>query len=108
MWKTPPPQKPTQQSDTPPLAPNVGGFIKVFLPGESPWAEVLKINGPLVMARIANKLFTELSRADQAEFTGQAFGTAAPLPKLHNFKENDEVWFERRGEPAVWQPVDLQ
>lgn len=85
----------------------VGEHIKVFLPGESPWAEVMEVNGPLVKARIANKLFHEFTLDDQREFTGEHFDTAEPLPILHDFKQNDEVWFERCGEPECWQPVTV-
>lgn len=88
----------------------IGQNIKVFLPGESPWAEVLEINGPLVKARIANKLFHEYSLEQQRQWTGENFDTAEPLKKLHNFKQDDEVWFEQRdyGDFKCWEPVVRQ
>ena len=85
----------------------IGDHFKVFLPGESPWAEVLAINGPLVQGRIANKLFHEFAPDDQREFTGEHFDTADPLPKLHDHKQGDVLWFERRGEPECWQPITV-
>ena len=84
----------------------IGDMIKVFLPGESPWAEVIEINEPLFKGRIANRLFHEMSFESQGEFTGDNFGTADPLPKLHDFKQDDEVWFERQGKHQSWEPVD--
>lgn len=88
--------------------PTVGSHIKVYLPGESPWAEVLEVNGPLVKARIVNKLFREYSREEQRGWTGDNFGTPEPLPELHTFKKGDELWFERQGKFNNWQPVSRQ
>jgi hypothetical protein len=85
-----------------------GDQIKVFLPGESPWAEVLEINGPLVKAKIINKLFHEHPLDKQREFTGEHFETAEPLPKLHNFKKGDELWFEAKGPRNTWEPTTVQ
>ena len=82
----------------------IGEHIKVHLPDENPWAEVLAINGPLVQARIANKLFHEHPLNEQREFTGEHFDTADPLPKMHDHKQGDVLWFER-GEFDLWQPV---
>lgn len=82
----------------------IGDTIKVFLPGESPWAEIVEVDEAMVKARIINKLFTEYSGEEQAEFTGREFGTAEPLAKLHDFKQGDEVWFEK-GKFDEWVPV---
>ncbi len=85
----------------------IGEYVKVFLPGESPWVKVLAVNGPMIQGRVDNKLFHEMPLEDQRTFLGEHFGTAEPLPRLHDFKQGDVVWFERRGEPECWQPVDL-
>ncbi len=79
-------------------------YEKVHLPGENPYVEVLERTDTMIKGRIANKLFPEYSGDEQAEFTGQHFGTAEPLPALHSFKRGDEVWFER-GEFGEWEPV---
>lgn len=84
----------------------IGDSLKVFLPGESPWAEVLEICGPFMRGRIDNKLFSEYSEFGRAKFTSDKFDSVEPLPKLHDFKKDDEIWFERAGEPSAWQPID--
>lgn len=85
----------------------IGDQIKVFLPGESPWAEVVEEADGMVKGRILNKLFHEHTPEQQAEFTGREFGTAEPLKKLYDFKQGDEVWFER-GEHNEWVPAPNQ
>ena len=85
----------------------IGDCIKVFLPGESPWAEVIQISEDMVKAKIVNTLFHEHTKEQQAEFTSDNFDTAEPLPRLHNFKQGEEIWFER-GEFGEWVPVANQ
>lgn len=82
----------------------VGEFVKVWLPGETPWAEVIASGPGIFKGRIANKLFNEYSEEEQRQFTGQHFGTAAPLPRLHSHKEGDELWFEP-GDMNTWVPL---
>lgn len=46
--------------------PAPGSFAKVFLPGESPWAEVIKVNeNGTWIGRIANRLFAEMTDAER-------------------------------------------
>ncbi len=79
----------------------IGDTIKVFLPGESPWAEITEETDDKVKARIINKLFSEHSEHEQARFMKREFGEVKPLPKLHSFKQGDEAWF-RKGEFGEW------
>lgn len=83
---------------------SIGDQAKVYLPGESPYVEVVEETGSMMKGRILNKLFTQYSAEDQAEFTGREFGTAEPLPRLHDFKQGDELWFEK-GDYGEWVPV---
>jgi len=75
--------------------------VKVFLPGESPWAEVIEENGDTIKARINNKLFHDHSEHEQAQFMKREFGDVRPLEQLHSFKQGDEVWF-KKGEFNEW------
>ena len=73
----------------------VGDTIKVFLPGESPWATITEVDCGdrlRVKARIVNKLFHEHSEHEQARFMKGNFGSVEPLPRLHDYKQGDEVW----------------
>ena len=74
----------------------VGDTMKVFLPGESPWAEILEVNCGnklRIKARIVNKLFHEYSEHEQARMMKRDWGTVEHLPKVHDYKQGDEVWF---------------
>ena len=81
----------------------IGDSVKVFLPGESPWTEVIDIVGPTFKGRIDNVLIHDYPADQQRAFLEREFCTADGLPVLHDFHFGDEVWFERRDE--CWQPV---
>lgn len=85
-----------------------GDYVKVSLPGETPWAEVLAVEPGGFVGRIANKLFTEYSDQDRQAWCGEEFGIAAaePLPRLHDFKQDQVVTFERGGHMGrEWVPA---
>ena len=83
----------------------IGEFVKVHLPGESPWAEVVTITDSGFIGRIDNKLFHEMSEIEQARFNKDQFGTVKPLPQLHKHCENDLVEFVRNEEHGIWQAI---
>lgn len=75
--------------------PKVGDVYKVFLPGESPWAECVRVNADDTWeGKILNKLFHEHTADAQNAFLAETFGTAEPLPKLHDFKQDQIVKFK--------------
>ena len=82
----------------------IGDTIKVYLPGESPWAEVMEEANGTVKARIINKLFNEYSEHEQAQFMKREMGDVKPLEQLHVFRKGDEIWF-RKGDYDEWVPV---
>ena len=83
---------------------SVGDTTKVFLPGESPWAEVVEVAEGLVKVLILNDLVFDMPREDQAAFTGEAFGTAEPLKRSNDYHKGDELWCEK-GQFGEWMPV---
>lgn len=91
--------------------PQPGEYAKVFLPGESPWAECVRVNEDGTwLGRISNKLFHEMSEADRRAFLGEHFKKDGPLPpKLHNFTQNEMVLFgvEHGNGYSVWVPAEL-
>ena len=82
---------------------DIGDSVKVWLPGETPWVEVIVISDQLMKGRIDNVLFHDYPRELQDEFMLDNCINGAVLPKLHDYKLNDELWFERRDD--CWQPV---
>lgn len=89
---------------------SIGQFVKVFLPGESPWAEVVRfLPDGRWLGRIVNHLVSsdhEFSRQCSREW----FGVDTPLPQLHDFKLDDLIIFERRKHDdfELWEPSDGQ
>ena len=77
--------------------------VKVHLPGESLWAEVLNEVEGRIKARILNRPFHTWEIEAQREWTGSNFGTAAPLPKMHDHRQGDDLWFVR-DEYGCWVP----
>ena len=72
----------------------IGETVKVLLPGERLWVEVIGASDGKIRGRIINTPFHEFSEHEQAQFMKREFGDVEPLPKLHSFKKDDEVWFE--------------
>ena len=88
-------------------APKIGEHAKVYLPGESPWAECVEIlpDGTWI-GRIDNTLFAE-SQKLREDFARQE-GQPEALPSLHNFKKDDLVTFtlERGDNWECWVPAE--
>ena len=73
----------------------IGESIKVWLPGETPWATVEAIhNHELVEARIDNFLFHQWPKEERMAWVGGEFGEPQDLPKLHDYKCDDLVLFK--------------
>lgn len=75
------------------MKPDIGELIKVSLPGEAPWVEVISHTEEGFMGRIENKLFNELSEFEKAHFLKNEWGTVKALPKLHDYKREDIIEF---------------
>lgn len=90
--------------------PQPGECAKVFLPGESPWAECVKVNEDGTwLGRIANKLFHEWNEDEQRQFLGEHFDNSKRLlPKLHAFTQDELVLFkiEHGDGYSIWVPSD--
>lgn len=87
----------------------VGEFYKVFLPGESPWAECVAVHPDGTWeGRIDNTLIGSMSEADRLKVGKAMFdGATTPLPSLHGFKRNDVVRFKRSDDEfKVWVPAE--
>ncbi len=88
----------------------IGEKIKVLLPGERPWVEVIADVGSMIKGRLLNKCFHEFSEHEQAQWMKQEFGDVESLPQLHEFKKGDEIWFVR-GEgnsEGWWVPAKIE
>jgi len=80
--------------------------VKIRLPGESAWAEVLeRVGDGRVIGRIDNKLFHEYSETERARWLKDNFGTVESIPKLHDYRFNDIVVFEKDGD-GCWVPAE--
>ncbi len=85
----------------------VGKTAKVHLPGESPWAECVAVHEDGTWdGRIVNRLFGEMSEHERARFTKREFGSAAPLPRLHDYRQGQLVRFKRERTDVyeIWVP----
>jgi len=78
----------------------VGDSIKLWLPGESPWGEVLEVKGPYVKARIDNRLIPEWTPDERKRIFG------FDKPSQHNYTHNSIEWFEY--ENGVWVPLKVE
>jgi len=78
-------------------------LIKVSLPGESPWAQVVEVYDNTFKARIDNKTVAERSEFERRSISKAFTGDSRPLPKLHDYKYNDIVEFTKI--EGMWQPV---
>jgi hypothetical protein len=90
----------------------VGELYKVYLPGETPWAECLALHEDGTWeGRIDNKLIGSMTEAERAAVAADMFpGSIGFLPSLHNFKENDVVrfaWKHLADGYWAWQPVEI-
>ena len=79
----------------------VGSLVKVWVPGETPWAEVVKVKDNGFIGRIDNKLAGDYTPQEWHAMNWRMFDydpedwpeEAEPLPQLHNYKYNDKVHF---------------
>lgn len=84
--------------------PVIGKSIKVWLPGETPWAEVIATNEDgTFLAKIANTLLPEMSQVERAIYCGCP-GVNIPTTK-HKFKFGDLIRFMKDPEYNVYIPV---
>ena len=91
--------------------PGIGQEVKVWLPGEWPWAECVSQEGDGTWhGRILNQTVAE-SASVRASLSSEWFDSPEPLPKLHEFKLGDLVHFVPRilnDDPSTvhWAPAD--
>ena len=92
--------------------PKIGEMAKVFLPGESPWAECLVIHEDGTWeGGIRNTLFAQRPAHERRQITDSMFGVGGDaLPSLHNFKQDQVVRFKRRIDEKngyeIWVPAE--
>ena len=90
----------------------LGEAYKVHLPGESPWAECVTIHDDGSWdGKICNRLFHEMSEAEQATWLGDQWKALGEkrLPKLHDYRQGQVVTFVPDEEmPHVWVPAKRQ
>lgn len=89
--------------------PEIGEMIKVFLPGESPWAECVAVEPDGTWhGRIDNFLIAQSDELRQA-IVDRDWGGGEPLKKLHGFKQNDVVRFKLEAiddRLSIWTPAE--
>ncbi|MCZ4270908.1 hypothetical protein [Maritalea porphyrae] len=84
-------------------------FVKIQLPGESPWGEVVKrTDDGRAVIRIDNTVAGDLTEKEWSERLASLFGIAAAdapfMAKPHNHKQDELVLCELN-EFEMWQPV---
>jgi hypothetical protein len=85
--------------------PQIGALLKVWLPGESPWAECVAINPDGTWeGTIDNELFAEMPEAKR-----QQVWPGGTLPRLHNFRRGQTVKFKREtsADCELWVPAEV-
>lgn len=89
-----------------------GGFFKVHLPGESPWAECVAVHPEGHWdGRIANRLVGEMPAEERLQVAQHCFpGAQRALPSLHGYRENQVVRFKRFTDAVggfeIWVPAE--
>ena len=91
--------------------PAVGDHAKVFLRGESPWAECIAIHSDDEWSgRIVNRLVGEMTDDERAAVArALGMGDENALPSLHGYRSGMIVRFGRvTHEPdiEIWEPVE--
>lgn len=83
----------------------MGEVEQMGLPGERPWGEVLaRFQDGTAKLRIVSLLFHQRPTDEQAAFTAGAFEAVEPLPRLHEFRQGDELLC-RKDDRGLWCPV---
>ena len=85
---------------------NIGDEVKIFLKGESPWGNIVEIEGEKIKVKITSKLIFEFSEHERAQIVNSTFGSGKALPRLHNRKKGDEVWCSR-GKFNEWVDAEI-
>jgi hypothetical protein len=99
--------------------PEIGESVKVWLPGETPWAECVAVHPDGTWeGRIANRLFAEMTDEERALIVGEMWdipvipgpkprlATVADLPRLHSYKQDQVVRFRQSTAAPVWEPAE--
>jgi hypothetical protein len=87
----------------------LGDSVKVWLPGETPWAEVVALHDDETWdGRILNRLVPEMDDLEHARLMKGVWGTGRRLARLHSHKQGDVVRFRREVTPdyEIWVPAD--
>lgn len=85
--------------------PKRGDVVKVWLPGETPYAICVEEGEGSWMGCILNKLFREYSEHEQARWLGKEWGKGfVKLPEKHQYKKFDVLEFVRNEEYGTWEP----
>ena len=90
--------------------PPVGEAAKVWLPGESPWAECVAIHDDGSWeGRILNRLVAEMGQHEREDLAEHFWGSgAAALPSLHDFRQGQIVRFRLKTTDGCgfWMPAE--
>lgn len=90
---------------------NTGDFVKMRLPGESPWGEVVKVSPDgAALLRIDNKVEGDLSDLQREARLAAMWGGTLPdpvPPRRHGHKYND-LLLCRANEHGLWAPVETE
>ena len=84
-----------------------GDCVKVRLPGETPWVEITEVAPDRMKGRITNKLYRQFSEHEKAQFLAREGFSPSPLPELHEYSQNDELWFVK-DEHGEWVPEERE
>jgi len=87
--------------------PIAGEFVKVLLPGESPWVEVIEnLDENSFRGRIDNKIAGDYTPKEFSSIINHLMDTDYQFDgkdrRLHNFKYNQEIIFQRKSDG--WKP----
>ena len=81
-------------------------FVKVLLPGECVWAEILAVKSDRMTGRIDNKTSADLSPEERKQISQEWFNSEDPLPTFHNYHFNDVLEWAECSEDGCLKPVD--
>lgn len=89
----------------------IGDFVKMSLPGETPWGEVVAMGADgCSVLRVDNRTVGgDMPDDERAACFEQIFGEPAGsiLPRLHDFKRGDLVVC-RLNELGLWEPMEAR
>lgn len=71
-------------------------YVKIWLPGEAPWGEVLEHGDGTIKVRISNKVAGDYSAEEWQRMLDGLFDMDRKWDgtdrRLHTFKQGDEIW----------------